>query len=90
MDKQFSEVRAIYKPADEHRHTLIEEAKPFIGTEAIFQYSWLMDEEDKYPGVWALIPRTGDEDFRCLGWIPEFDLEILHPPVFFNDGVKWS
>jgi hypothetical protein len=45
----------------------------FIGKELVFQYAWLMDEDDKFPGVWALT--TQEPGFPC--WVPEFDLKIV-------------
>lgn len=76
MSKQFTEVRAVFNPAKEHINTLRDEMEPLIGKEAIFQYSWIMDEDDMFPGVWALHPVEirGEFPYR---WIPEFDLEII-------------
>jgi hypothetical protein len=48
------------------------EALKYIGKELIFQYVWMMDEDDPWPGVWALMPVE-----VSFGWVPEFDLQII-------------
>lgn len=76
MEKQFKKVRAIFNPAKEHEHTLREEYKQFIGKEFVFQYMYVMEEEDMYSNIWALMPLLNKEEF-VTSWVPEFDLEIL-------------
>ncbi|MED3912859.1 hypothetical protein P4597_27650 [Peribacillus simplex] len=74
MDKQFTKVRAIFKPDDlsNVRPELIKD----IGKQFTFQYSWVMDEDDMYPNIWALI--SYDKEFSGFGlWVPEFDLDII-------------
>jgi hypothetical protein len=73
MGKQFRKVKAIFSPSKEHELTLREEYKQFIGKEFVFQYCHQMDEDDMFPGVWALIPLPNEEDF-IASWVPEFDL----------------
>jgi len=45
-----------------------------IGTETVFTYTRQMDEDEPFPGEWAL--STDDERFGGY-WIPERDLEII-------------
>lgn len=72
--KQFRKVRAKFIPKE--RHSLKNEYVPFIGKEFVFQYLYIMDEDDMYPGIMALRPLYNEEGFD-VGWVPEFDLEII-------------
>jgi hypothetical protein len=76
MTNQFTKVRAIFQPANEHIHTLRDEYKQFIGKEFMFQYSWIMEEDEMFPGVWALVPLPDNNEF-VASWVPEFDLIIV-------------
>jgi hypothetical protein len=45
-----------------------------IGTETVFTYMRLMDEDEPFPGEWVL--KTDDERFGGY-WIPERDIEFI-------------
>jgi hypothetical protein len=76
LGKQFRKVKAIFSPSKEHEHTLREEYKQFIGKEFSFQYTHQMEENDMFPGVWALVPLPNEEEF-VASWVPEFDLKSI-------------
>ncbi|MBU3186586.1 hypothetical protein [Clostridium estertheticum] len=69
-DKCLKKVLAYYRPKD--TSDLRPECTEYIGKLLEFQYSWLMDEDDRWEGVWALTPTN-----MKFGWSPEFDLEII-------------
>lgn len=68
-------VKALYNPKKESLKTIRPEMKEYIGEEFTFQYSWLMDEHDLFPGAWALSPLNAPFYY----WVPEFDLDIQEP-----------
>lgn len=76
MNKYLKKVRAVLNPSQNHIETFKNEYKQFIGKEFIFQYCWIMDDDETFPGVWALCPRPNEEEFIC-SWVPEFDLDII-------------
>lgn len=75
MVKYLKRVKAIFKPQK------IDDLRPgledLIGEEMTFQYSWIMEDDEQFPGVWAML--CFDERFiECdCAWAPEFDLEVL-------------
>lgn len=42
---------------------------------------WLMDEDDPYPGEWALVPRDRETSLRLyeadMGWIASGDVQVV-------------
>jgi len=73
-DKRFTKIRARFMPHPDHIDTLRPGLKGLIGVEAEFMYAWIGEEDETFPGVWALT--TTDERFGGY-WVPEFDLEVL-------------
>lgn len=76
MEKHLRKVRAVFEPHPDHVCTLREEVKGFIGKEYLFQYVWIMEENEQFPGMWAMMPR--DPEMKFVHWVPEFDLKILN------------
>ena len=74
MGKPFMKVSAIFNPK------VTTDLKPglenVIGEEFIFQYGWIMEDDEQFPGVWAMT--CYDPSFFKYGatWTPEFDLII--------------
>lgn len=67
-------VKAKFVPDPKYIDTLRPELLIFKDTVMLWLYAWIMDDDEAFPGVWALIT----EDRRWPGlWVPEFDLEIL-------------
>ncbi|MCK9308827.1 MAG: hypothetical protein M0P99_00970 [Candidatus Cloacimonetes bacterium] len=69
--KQYRKIKAYFKPI--RTDNLRPEVLSLIGEMFEWQYCYIMDENDVFPGVWALTTR--DERFGY--WVPEFDLEII-------------
>lgn len=74
--KQFSKVLAVFNPDKRHILTLRPEMSQFVGETFVFQYGYVMGDEDPYPNVWAMIPIT-DSPFGLIKWVPEFDIEVI-------------
>ena len=74
MGKPFMKVSAIFNPK------VTTDLRPglenVIGEEFVFQYGWIMEDDDQFPGVWAMT--CYDPRFFEYGatWAPEFDLKI--------------
>lgn len=68
------QVKAMFKPHPMYKSTLRPEVLACIGEIYTFTYSWLQNEGDPYPDIWALIAEHGS---NLSYWVPEFDLEIL-------------
>jgi hypothetical protein len=58
----------------------------FTGQEVFVQVMWLMDEDDRYPGEYALGPMYGrhrdtgifgDHGEESIGWIASGDVEVI-------------
>ncbi len=50
------------------------------GKEVVLSASWLMDEDDKYPGEWAMTSVEFDDPLlkeMGIGWIASGDLEVI-------------
>ncbi len=50
------------------------------GSECILQAGWLMDEDDPYPGEWAMACQNWDDGLMKdmgISWIASGDLQIL-------------
>ena len=60
---------------------LKESVELFKGKIMLLTCMWLMDEDDKYPGEYALLP-TSEEDIKLfyhadMTWIASGDIEVL-------------
>lgn len=68
------QIKAMFKPHPLSEKTLRPEVWKHAGEIYTFTYSWLQDDKDPYPNVWALQANVNSGlDY----WVPEFDLEIL-------------
>ena len=82
---QFDIVSAVYEP--KNKSDLQPDAEKRIGTRALFQAVWIVEDHDAYTGQWAMTwyPNTSPNPVH---WVPECDLQDVYPiDVLADAGI---